>query len=108
MPERDFLIYLDKDTRLCRYRHHHVTNGKRVIEFCVQLETIVNEAWYVVIRYDTSYGRPHQDILRPSGRQTKKWLNHLSTEEALTFGRNDIMENWKVYRERFLKEFRNE
>ncbi len=28
MPEREFLIYLDPETRLCRYRHYHVSKGK--------------------------------------------------------------------------------
>lgn len=106
MPERDFLIYLDKDTRLCRYRRHHVTSGKRVVEFCIQLEICAADTWYVVVRYDTSHGRLHQDVLRPSGRQTKKWLEHLSLEEALTFGSDDIMENWKIYRERFLRQLK--
>ena len=105
MTERDFLIYLDGNTRLCRYRHHHITKGKEVVEFSIQLEVLLDNTWYAAIRYDTSHGRPHQDVLHSNGTQTKKWLDDLSVEEALTYGHNDIMRNWQTYRDRFIKEF---
>jgi hypothetical protein len=43
MPEREFLIYLDPEHRVCRYRHHHVSKGKKIIEFRIQLEILVDE-----------------------------------------------------------------
>jgi len=104
MAECDYIIQLDSATRLCRYRHHHVTKGKKVTEFVVQLEIFIGGEWRAVVRYDTSHGRPHQDILRPNGSQTKKWLD-LSMEAALTHAHEDVMQNWRVYRDRFLKEF---
>ncbi len=41
MTEREFLIYLDPETRLCRYRHYHVSDGKEIVEFRIQLEILV-------------------------------------------------------------------
>lgn len=74
MAEREFLIYLDPETRLCRYRHYHVSKGRKIVEFRIQLEVFVDEEWYPVVRYDTAHGKPHRDILQPNGEQTKDWF----------------------------------
>ncbi|MCC6271784.1 MAG: hypothetical protein IT190_10940 [Microbacteriaceae bacterium] len=71
MGEREFLIYLDPATRTCRYRHYHVSQGQKIVEFRIQLEIIVAGIWYAVVRYDTAHARPHRDILHPTGSQTK-------------------------------------
>ncbi len=43
MGEREFLIFLDPETRLCRYRHYHVSNGKEIVEFRIQLEILIDD-----------------------------------------------------------------
>ena len=106
MTEREFLIYLDPETRLCRYRHYHVSNGKEIVEFRIQLEILVNEEWHPVVRYDTAHGSPHRDILHANGDQTKDWFAGYSVAEVLTIGQKDIMDNWLSYRERFIKEMK--
>lgn len=78
MTEREFLIYLDQEMRLCRYRHYHVSDGKEIVEFRVQLEILVGDEWYAVVRYDTAHGKPHRDILHPNGEQTKDWFEGYS------------------------------
>jgi len=40
------------------------------------------------------------------GEQTKEWFEGYSVEDVLTFGQKDIMENWPIYRKRFIKELR--
>jgi hypothetical protein len=104
VTEREFLIYLDPETRLCRYRHYHASDGKEIIEFRIQLEVFVDEEWLPVVRYDTAHGKPHRDILHPNGEQSKDWFEGYSVAEVLTIGQKDIMDNWAVYRERFMKE----
>lgn len=106
MAEREFLIYLDPESRVCRYRHHHVSKGKKIIEFRIQLEILVDEDWYPVVRYDTAHGKAHRDILDPDGKQMKDWFEGYSVEEVLTIGQKDILENWRTYRERFRKEMK--
>ena len=106
MGEREFLIYLDPETRLCRYRHYHVSDGKQITEFRIQLEIFVDGNWLVVVRYDTAHGKAHRDILHPNGEQTKDWFEGYSVVEVLTIGQSDIMENWLSYRQRFLKEMK--
>jgi len=106
MTEREFLIYLDPGTRLCRYRHYHVSNAKEIVEFRIQLEVLADDMWYPVVRYDTSHGKPHRDILHPNGEQTKDWFEGYSVADVLTIGQKDIIENWLVYRKRFIKEMK--
>jgi len=106
MAEREFLIYLDPETRLCRYRHYHVSNGREIVEFRIQLEILVDDEWYPVVRYDTAHGAPHRDILHASGEQTKDWFEGYTVADVLTIGQKDIMDNWLAYRERFIKEMK--
>jgi hypothetical protein len=104
MGEREFLIYLDPETRLCRYRPSHVWEGSQITEFRIQLEISVGGEWYAVVRDDTAHGRPHRDVLKPDGKQTKEWFDRYSAAEVLTLGQKDIIENWMAYRDRFLQE----
>ena len=104
MSEREFLIYLDLETRLCRYRHYHVSNGREIVEFRIQLEILVDNEWHPVVRYDTAHEAPHRDILHASGEQTKDWFEGYTVADVLTIGQKDVMDNWLAYRERFIKE----
>ena len=106
MAEREFLIYLDPETRVCRYRHYHLSKAKKIVEFRIQLETLVKDEWRAVVRYDTAHGKAHRDMLYPGGRQSKDWFEDYTIEEVLTIGQKDILENWASYRERFLKEMK--
>jgi hypothetical protein len=106
MAEREFLIYLDPETRLCRYRHYHISKGKNIVEFRIQLEILIKDEWFAVVRYDTAHGKAHRDILHPKGRETKDWFEGYTVEEVLTIGQKDILENWLAYRERFVKEMK--
>ncbi len=74
------------------------------MEFRIQLEILLDDEWRAAVRYDTAHGKPHRDILRPNGDQTKDWFEGYSITEVLTIGQKDIMENWQSYRDRFVKE----
>jgi hypothetical protein len=106
MAEREFLIYLDPETRLCRYRHLHVSERKKIVEFRAQLEILVEDEWHPVVRYDTAHGKAHRDVLHPDGSQSKDWFEGYTIEEVLTIGQKDILENWSAYRDRFVKEMK--
>lgn len=98
----DFVVVLDDGIRK---RHHHKTEKGRVVNFAVQLEVRVREKWRVVIRYDCSHGFSHVDQYDIMGNGTKKVLD-LTFDSALTFGDWDINENWRKYRNAFLREKR--
>jgi hypothetical protein len=96
----DFVVVLDDGVRK---RHYHESDKGRVTNFAVQLEVKIAGGWKVVIRYDCSHGFSHVDRYDLRGKKTKRALN-LTFESALTFGDWDINENWKKYRNAFLRE----
>jgi hypothetical protein len=61
--------------------------------------------WHPVVRYDTSHGFAHRDILDIKGRKTKTPMFINDFNEALTFAQYDIRSNWRFYKEGLLKEF---
>jgi hypothetical protein len=106
VAEREFLIYLDPETRLCRYRHYHISKRKKIVVFRIQLEIFVRDEWDAVVRYDTAHGKAHRDVLHPNGSQSKDWFEDYTIEEVLTIGQKDILENWSAYRDRFVQEIK--
>jgi hypothetical protein len=101
MPKTvDFVVVLEDGVRK---RHYHETEKGQVTDFAVQLEVRMGGEWKVVIRYDCSHGFSHVDRYDIGGKKTKKALN-LSFESALTFGDWDINQNWRRYRNAFLRE----
>ena len=87
-----------------RYRHLHVKTGGQITFFRIQLETKVEGKWLAVVRYDTSHGFAHRDLLTPSGSAEKTPLFNQDIDDALTFAENDLKTNWLSYRKRFLEE----
>jgi len=101
MKELEFFIPL---TRQDRYRHYHLRIKGQVIEFSVQYETFINGEWFPVVRYDSSHGFAHRDLLNIKGLKRKTPLFTTDNNDALTFAENDIKDNWEMYKKRFLEE----
>ncbi len=93
------MILLDADARK---RHFHVLEGGKIVQFMVQLEVRIDEAWKEVVRYDCSHDYVHKDWYNMKGKQRKRRLN-LEYQKALTFADEDINQNWRTYRDRFLR-----
>lgn len=74
------------------------------MSFAVQLEVLVGGQWRAVLRYDTVHGFAHRDLLHADGTVEKTPVGKQSFDEALTFAEEDLRENWRLYRERFLNE----
>lgn len=101
----DYSIFLTNDTRL---RHIHIHWKKEVASFTVQLEVYINKGWQPMVRYDTSHGFTHKDIIHYNGKKEKIPLFISDFKEALSFSDRDLKTNWRIYREQFLKEAKNE
>ena len=76
----------------------------KITEFMVQYELFVEGKWHEVVRYDTSHGYAHRDLIHADGRKEKLELFFRDLNICLTYAENDLRANWKNYRERFLKE----
>ncbi len=103
VSETNFVIYLD-DAQLNRYRHWHLADVGKVVQFVIQYEAFIAGKWHSIVRYDTAHNQPHRDLLHPDGKQTKEFFPHYTNAEILTFGQRDIVENWSVYRVNYEKE----
>jgi len=87
-----------------RRRVRHTRSKGKVSEFMVQYEIFVRDKWHPVVRYDTSHGYAHKDLMHADGRKEKTSLLFTDLNICLTYAENDLRANWKFYRERFLKE----
>ena len=88
----------DKD----RKRHEHLTDKGKVIEFVVQYETLFENKWVPIVRYDTAHGYAHKDLMNPDGSKEQMFLGIVDLNNALTLADIDINENWERYKERYL------
>jgi hypothetical protein len=50
-----------------RYRHLHIKERGRIVFFRVQYETKIRDRWFPVVRYDTTHGYAHRDMLNIRG-----------------------------------------
>lgn len=73
----------------------------RITQFLVQLECVVDDEWYIIMRYDTAHDFAHCDVLHPDGTEEKTALATLDYNEAFTFAQFDLRSNWKKYRDRY-------
>lgn len=88
----------------CRRRHYHKYAHGKILEFSTQLEVKIKDKWYVPVRYDTSHGFSHKDIIHANGMREKVPLGIPDYNEALTFAQIDLDTNWQIYKKRFYKE----
>jgi len=92
------------------------------------LEICVKNKWQPIVRYDTAHRFAHKDIIHVDGTKEKIPLNisdfsvidrsASGGKEALTFSDKDLSAkgrsayggkaNWRIYREQFLKEVKDE
>lgn len=99
-----FREYVVPYSHNCRRRHRHKHLHGKISEFCTQLEVKIKDEWHVVVRYDSSHGYSHKDIIHADGRREKVPLGISDYNEALTFAQIDLDTNWQIYKKRFYKE----
>lgn len=95
MPEKDWIVWLDRACRLEVERH---SRGGRVTGFRIVLLADIDGEMHCVTRYDTSHGFAHRDILAFGGRLVAKELVE-EQDFALAFEQAylDIVHNYERY-----------
>jgi hypothetical protein len=86
-----------------RYRHKDIREKGKIVSFSVQLETMVENQWHPVVRYDCAHGFAHRDLMQKNGSVIKTPVFIHDYNDALTFAESDLKANWKVYKERYLR-----
>ena len=105
MSETQFIVPLH-GSPANRYRHRHTLEEGTVTGFVIQYEAEIEGEWREIVRYDTTHGSPHKDIMHPDGSETKEEFPHYTRAEVMTLGQNDIRKNWQKYREQYEREMR--
>lgn len=102
MPKRkvEYVIRIGSSDR---YRHLHIQERGKVVFFRIQYETKIGKSWYPVVRYDTSHGLAHRDMMSLKGSVAKTPLFNQDYNDALTFAESDLKLNWEYYRRKFLE-----
>lgn len=77
------------------------TKKGKVMEVVVQYEAKINDKWYAVVRYDTSHGFFHRDLLNIKGEEIKKVIPIENLKDALTYAEQDLKDRWEWYKEKF-------
>lgn len=105
MTEKTYLRVLDEKSRI-RVKITIVKGA--VTGFMIQYELFTKGSWMSIVRYDTSHNFAHKDILYPDGTKEKVSLNFSDFGSALIFAQEDLLRNYKIYRDAFLKEGKND
>jgi hypothetical protein len=86
-----------------RYRHLHFQERGKIVLFRIQYETKIGNKWYPVVRYDTSHGFAHRDLVSFEGSVVKTPLFNQDYNDALTFAESDLKLNWEYYKRKFME-----
>lgn len=89
-----------------RKTYEHTVEKGKVQAFVVQYELLLEGRWVPSVRYDTSHGYAHKDLMNPDGTQEKILMGMADFAEALVMADMDINENWERYKERYLRRIR--
>jgi len=107
MAELGFLFTLSEEKE-DRIRVTAQKGKGQILKFVVQYEALIQGKWHPIVRYDTSHGFAHKDLIHPDGTEEKQPLHFQSFNAALTFAIQDIKISWRWYRMAFEEEFNHE
>ncbi len=92
--EISFVYSLNPDIR-DRLRVDAFQEKNQIISFIVQYEALIKGKWHPIIRYDTSHGFAHKDIIHYNGTKEKQPLYFPNYNLAFTFAIQDLKLLWK-------------
>lgn len=99
MDEREFFIPLPDAAAL---RVRYLKDRGRILRFVVQLEALIDQNWFAIVRYDNAHQFVHRDDLKPDGTQIKTPpMAFANNEDALNFALQDLRTNYQFYIRRY-------
>jgi hypothetical protein len=105
MGEKYFFILLDNFGQ-DRLRIRIETTKGGVKYFVVQYETLINDEWVAIVRYDLAHGFFHRDVMTPKGEKEKQSISITNLEDALNYAQQDLKDRWEFYKERYIKQLK--
>src|ERR1035437_677680 len=102
MKEISYQKFLDEDEYERLRIKIHSEKGK-LIDIVIQYESLINNKWKPIVRYDCSHGFFHRDVMKPNGEKEKQLISITTLKDALNYAEQDIKDRWEFYKERFKK-----
>jgi len=78
----------------------------KITSFVVQYEALIKDNWHPIVRYDTSHGFAHRDIIHYNGKKEKQPIYFPDYNFAFTFAIQDLKSLWRWYRTGFEREIK--
>jgi hypothetical protein len=77
-----------------------------VIDMMIQYESMIEEQWYEIVRYDFAHGFFHRDLISPKGEKVKKKIEIDDMKLAALYAEQDLKDRWEWYKENYLKQIK--
>ena len=102
MKEIEFETILDKNGHERLWVRLKIEKGE-LIDVVYQYETLIENNWTPIVRYDCAHGFFHRDVLKPNGDTEKKEIVIDNLKSASKYAEQDLKDRWEWYKERYLK-----
>ena len=105
--DKVFFVYLDA-YNFNRIRVYGAMERGNVKAMMCQYETLIDEKWTAIIRYDCAHGQPfHRDVMLPNGDKEKQFIEIESLNVAFSYAIQDIKDKWQFYLDRYVSSTRS-
>ncbi len=105
MSQKEFLKYLDNNKNE-RLRVRLIITRGIIASLVYQYESLINNKWVAIVRYDTSHGFFHRDFLYPNGKQEKYSIEIENLRVAASYAEQDIKDRWEYYKNKYIKKLK--
>ena len=102
MKRKKFFKILDREGFDRLRVQLEIDNGK-LINIVVQYESLIDNKWTAIIRYDIEHGFFHRDMMTPKGEKIKTPINISDLNSATIYAEQDIKDKWEHYKQRYFK-----
>jgi len=76
---------------------------RELINIVIQYESLIDNKWTAIIRYDIEHGFFHRDMMTPKGEKIKTPIDISDLKSATIFAEQDIKDKWEYYKQRYIK-----
>jgi hypothetical protein len=97
--DTDFFLWLEYYNRI---RIRLLTERGNLLKVLCQYESLIDDHWTPIVRYDSAHGFFHKDILYSDGTKEKRDVNYVDLNSAFNYAREDLENNWRSYLYRYM------
>lgn len=102
MKRKEFFKILDREG-FDRLRVRLEIDKRELINIIVQYESLIDNKWTAIIRYDIEHGFFHRDMMTPKGEKIKTPIDISDLNSATIYAEQDIKDKWEHYKQRYFK-----